>query len=155
VLDGGVIAVLCFDERELVGAVGEDRRVAPVGPQLGLWAERAGAGRSSAALGAAAPWHNPGRSAVLTLRDMPKSNIGRRGSTRRDGRQVAASGEEGRRELAVVDLGLLDEREAADRVRCSRTPMYRRARHHGPSAASATADPPRRRLAPIASRCTR
>ena len=42
-LDDGVIAVLGLDERDLVGAVGEEREVPPVGPQLGLRAEQPGA----------------------------------------------------------------------------------------------------------------
>jgi hypothetical protein len=37
--DDGVIAVLGLDERELVGAVGDEREVSPVGPQLGLHAD--------------------------------------------------------------------------------------------------------------------
>ena len=42
-LNDGVVAMLCLDERQLLGAVGEEREVAPVGPQLGLAAEQAGA----------------------------------------------------------------------------------------------------------------
>jgi hypothetical protein len=38
-----VLAVLRFDELERVGAVGQEREVAPVGPQLGLGADQAGA----------------------------------------------------------------------------------------------------------------
>ena len=41
--DDGVVAVLGFDERDLFVAVGEEREVPPVGPQLGLGAEQAGA----------------------------------------------------------------------------------------------------------------
>jgi len=40
-VDDSVIAVLGLDEVELVGAVGEDRKVPPVGPQLGLRTEQA------------------------------------------------------------------------------------------------------------------
>ena len=42
-LHDGVLAVLGFDELERVGAVGQEREVAPVGPQLGLGADQAGA----------------------------------------------------------------------------------------------------------------
>ena len=42
-LDDGVVAVLGLDERDVVGAVGDEREVPPVGPQLGLGAEQAGA----------------------------------------------------------------------------------------------------------------
>ena len=42
-LDDGVLAVLGLDERDLLGAVGEKAEVPPVGPQLGLVAEQAGA----------------------------------------------------------------------------------------------------------------
>ena len=38
-----VLAVLRFDELDRVGAVGEEREVPPVGPQLGLRADQAGA----------------------------------------------------------------------------------------------------------------
>ena len=41
--DDGVVAVLGLDEREILGAVGEEAEVPPVGPQLGLGAEQAGA----------------------------------------------------------------------------------------------------------------
>src|SRR5436190_22664340 len=40
-LDDGVLAVLGLDYLQRVGAVGEEREVAPVGPQLGLRAEQA------------------------------------------------------------------------------------------------------------------
>ena len=42
-LDDGVVAVLGLDDRDVVGAVGDEREVPPVGPQLGLGAEQAGA----------------------------------------------------------------------------------------------------------------
>src|SRR5829696_7793598 len=42
-LDDGMVAVFGFDEGEIVGAVGQDREVAPVGEQLGLRAEQASA----------------------------------------------------------------------------------------------------------------
>jgi hypothetical protein len=42
-LDDRVLAVLGLDDGELVGAVGDKREVAPVGPQLGLRAEQAAA----------------------------------------------------------------------------------------------------------------
>ena len=42
-LHDGVLAVLCLDELDRVGAVGEEREMAPVGPQLGLGADQAGA----------------------------------------------------------------------------------------------------------------
>jgi hypothetical protein len=42
-LDDGVLAVLGLDDLEEVGAVGDEREVAPVGPQLGLGADQAGA----------------------------------------------------------------------------------------------------------------
>jgi hypothetical protein len=42
-LDDGVVAMLGLDHRQLVGAVGDKRKVAPVGPQLGLLADQAGA----------------------------------------------------------------------------------------------------------------
>jgi hypothetical protein len=42
-LDDGVIAGLGLDERDIVGAVGDEAEVPPVGPQLGLGAEQAGA----------------------------------------------------------------------------------------------------------------
>jgi hypothetical protein len=42
-LDDGVIAVLGLDQRDVVGAVGDEGEVSPVGPQLGLGAEQAGA----------------------------------------------------------------------------------------------------------------
>ena len=39
----GVLAVLCFHLLDRVGAVGQERVMAPVGPQLGLGADQAGA----------------------------------------------------------------------------------------------------------------
>ena len=42
-LDDGVVAVLGLDQGDVLGAVGEKAEVAPVGPQLGLGAEQAGA----------------------------------------------------------------------------------------------------------------
>jgi hypothetical protein len=42
-LDDGVLAVLCFDEFQRLGAVGQKREVAPVGSQLGLGAQQPGA----------------------------------------------------------------------------------------------------------------
>ena len=42
-LDNGVVAVLGLDERDLLVAVGDEAEVPPVGPQLGLRAEQAGA----------------------------------------------------------------------------------------------------------------
>ena len=42
-LDDGVLAVLALDDLERLGAVGDEREVAPVGKQLGLGAEEAGA----------------------------------------------------------------------------------------------------------------
>ena len=42
-LDDGVVAVFGLDDRERVGAVGHEREVPPVGPQLGLRADQAGA----------------------------------------------------------------------------------------------------------------
>ena len=42
-LDDGVLSVLCLDHRKGVGAVGDEREVAPVGPELGLGADQAGA----------------------------------------------------------------------------------------------------------------
>jgi hypothetical protein len=42
-LDDGVLAMLGFHDLDLLGAVGEKREVAPVGPQLGLRANQAGA----------------------------------------------------------------------------------------------------------------
>ena len=42
-LDDGVVAVLGLDERDFLAAVGDEAEVAPVGPQLGLGAEQAGA----------------------------------------------------------------------------------------------------------------
>jgi hypothetical protein len=41
--DDGVLAVLGLDERDVLVAVGEKAEVPPVGPQLGLRAEQAGA----------------------------------------------------------------------------------------------------------------
>ena len=49
-LDDGVLAVLGLDERERLGAVGDEREVPPVGQQLGLRLRACGcAGRSAAA----------------------------------------------------------------------------------------------------------
>ena len=45
-LDDGVLAVFGLDDRERVGAVGDEREVSPVGPQLGLGADKAGAADS-------------------------------------------------------------------------------------------------------------
>jgi len=42
-LDDGVVAVLGLNQRDLLAAVGEEAEVAPVGPQLGLGADEAGA----------------------------------------------------------------------------------------------------------------
>ena len=42
-LDHGVPAVLGLDQGDLLGAVGDEGEVAPVGPELGLGAEQAGA----------------------------------------------------------------------------------------------------------------
>src|SRR5205085_3963191 len=42
-LDDGVLTVLGLDDGDLLGAVGEKREVAPVGPQLGLRSDKAGA----------------------------------------------------------------------------------------------------------------
>jgi len=42
-LDDGVIAVLGLNDRDLISAVGDEREVPPVGPQLGLRPEQAGA----------------------------------------------------------------------------------------------------------------
>ena len=42
-LDDGVLAVLGLDHLERLAAVGEEREVAPVGPELGLRTEQAGA----------------------------------------------------------------------------------------------------------------
>ena len=42
-LHDGVLAVLGLDRRERLGAVGDEREVAPVRPQLGLRADQAGA----------------------------------------------------------------------------------------------------------------
>ena len=41
-LDDGVLAVLSLDERDVLAAVGEEREVAPVRPQLGLRPDAAG-----------------------------------------------------------------------------------------------------------------
>ena len=41
-LDDGVLAVLGLDERESLGAVGDEREVPPVGQQLGLVARACG-----------------------------------------------------------------------------------------------------------------
>src|SRR5215207_7844573 len=41
-LDDGVLAVLGLNERDLLGAVGDQTEVTPVGPELGLRAEQAG-----------------------------------------------------------------------------------------------------------------
>ena len=41
--DDGVVAVLGLDDGDVVGAVGDEREVPPVGEQLGLGAEQAGA----------------------------------------------------------------------------------------------------------------
>ena len=42
-LDDGVVAVLGLDERDVLGAVGDEREVPPVGEQLGLRADQPGA----------------------------------------------------------------------------------------------------------------
>ena len=42
-LDDGVLAVFGLDEGDRFGAVGDEREVPPVGPQLGLRADEAGA----------------------------------------------------------------------------------------------------------------
>ena len=42
-LDDGVLAVFGLDHGDVLGAVGEKAEVPPVGPQLGLGAEQAGA----------------------------------------------------------------------------------------------------------------
>ena len=42
-LDDGVVAMLGLDERDVLGAVGDEREVPPVGPQLGLRADQPGA----------------------------------------------------------------------------------------------------------------
>jgi hypothetical protein len=42
-LDDGVVAVLGLDDREVFGAVGDQREVPPVGKQCGLRADEAGA----------------------------------------------------------------------------------------------------------------
>ena len=42
-LDDGVLAVLGFDHGDLLAAVGDEREVPPVGPQLSLGAEQTGA----------------------------------------------------------------------------------------------------------------
>jgi hypothetical protein len=42
-LNDGVIAVLGLDDGEILGAVGDEGEVSPVGPQLGLRAEQTGA----------------------------------------------------------------------------------------------------------------
>ena len=39
-LDDGVVAVLGLDERDVLGAVGDQGEVPPVGPQLGLGAQQ-------------------------------------------------------------------------------------------------------------------
>ena len=52
-LDDRVVAVLGLDERDFFVAVGEEAEVSPVGPQLGLGADKAGASddQPSAAIG--------------------------------------------------------------------------------------------------------
>ena len=47
-LDDGVLAVLGLDQLERLGAVGDEREVAPVRPQLGLGADQAGAAHDQA-----------------------------------------------------------------------------------------------------------
>ena len=42
-LDDGVLAMLGLDDADRVGAVGQEREVPPVGKQLGLRADQAGA----------------------------------------------------------------------------------------------------------------
>jgi hypothetical protein len=49
-LDDGVIAMLGLDQGDVLGAVGEQREVTPVGPQLCLRADQAGASDDQSAL---------------------------------------------------------------------------------------------------------
>jgi hypothetical protein len=47
-LDDGVLAVLCLDDLQWVGVVGDEREIPPIWPQLCLRADETGAARSAA-----------------------------------------------------------------------------------------------------------